>query len=152
MLVDDHGRQVRIGIYGLAIDHRADPAILLTRLAADEVEAGYWTLPGGGLDWGEHPLEGLRREFIEETGLEPRVLSLLGIHSYSLTPEQRRNPGPAIQVIQAVYLVAAAGDLVHEVGGSTVEAKWFSLAELDSVPVVDLVKVALGFRDALRSR
>ena len=152
MLVDDHGRQVRIGIYGLAIDHRADPAILLTRLAADEVEAGYWTLPGGGLDWGEHPLEGLRREFIEETGLEPRTLSLLGIHSYSLTPEQRRKPGPAIQVIQAVYLVAAAGDPVHEVGGSTVEAKWFSLADLDTLPVVDLVKVALGFRNTLRSR
>ena len=152
MLVDEHGRQVRIGIYGLAIDHRAGPAILLTRLAHDEVEAGYWTLPGGGLDWGEHPLEGLRREFIEETGLEPMTLSLLGIHSYSLTPEERRIPGPAIQVIQAVYLVAAAGNPVHEVGGSTVEAKWFSLAELESVPVVHLVKVALGFRDALRTR
>jgi 8-oxo-dGTP diphosphatase len=152
MLVDDHGRQVRIGIYGLAIDHRAHTAILLTRLAPDEADAGYWTLPGGGLDWGEHPLEGLRREFIEETGLEPRTLSLLGIHSYSLTPEQRRNPGPAIQVIQAVYLVAAEGNPVDEVGGSTVEAKWFPLAEVDSVPVVDLVKVALGFREALRTR
>ena len=152
MLVDDRGRQVRIGTYGLAIDHRTRPAILLTRLAPDEVDAGYWTLPGGGLDWGEHPLEGLRREFIEETGLEPRTLSLLGIHSYSLTPEQRRKPGPPIQVIQAVYLVTAQGDPVHEVGGSTVEARWFPMAELDSVPVLDLVKVALGFRDALKTR
>lgn len=152
MLVDDHGRQVRIGSYGLAIDDRAGSPILLTRLAPDEADAGYWTLPGGGLDWGEHPLEGLRREFIEETGLEPRVVSLIGIHSYSLTSEQRRRPGPPIQVIQAVYLVAADGDPVHEVGGSTVEARWFSIAELDSVPVLDLVKVALAFRDALKTR
>ncbi|HUP18217.1 MAG TPA: NUDIX domain-containing protein [Acidimicrobiia bacterium] len=152
MLVDDGGRQVRIAIYGLAIDNSARPAILLTRLAPDEVDAGYWTLPGGGLDWGEHPLEGLRREFFEETGLEPRTPSLLGIHSYSLTPEQRRKPGPAIQVIQAIYLVAAAGNPVHEVGGSTVEARWLPLAEFDSVPVVDLVKVALGFRGALKTR
>jgi 8-oxo-dGTP diphosphatase len=152
MLVDDLGRQIRIGTYGLAIDHRARPVILLTRIAPDEVDAGYWTLPGGGLEWGEHPLEGLRREFIEETGLEPRTLSLLGIHSYSLTPEQRRNPGPALQVIQAVYLVAAEGSPVHEVGGSTVEAKWFPLAELNSVPILDLVKVALGFREALKTR
>jgi 8-oxo-dGTP diphosphatase len=152
MLVDDLGRQIRIGTYGLAIDHRARPVILLTRIAPDEVDAGYWTLPGGGLEWGEHPLEGLRREFVEETGLEPRTLSLLGIHSYSLTPEQRRNPGPALQVIQAVYLVAAEGNPVHEVGGSTVEAKWFPLAELDSVPILNLVKVALEFREALKSR
>jgi hypothetical protein len=55
-------------------------------------------------------------------------------------------------VIQAVYLVAAEGNPVNEVGGSTVEAKWFPLAEVDSVPVVDLVKVALGFREALRTR
>lgn len=152
MLVDDLGRQIRIGTYGLAIDRRARPVILLTRIAPDEVDAGYWTLPGGGLEWGEHPLEGLRREFIEETGLEPRTLSLLGIHSYSLTPEQRRNPGPALQVIQAVYLVAAEGNPVHEVGGSTVEAKWFPLAELNSVPILDLVKVALEFREALKTR
>jgi len=152
MLVDDRGRQVRIGTYGLAIDDRAGSPILLTRLAPDEADAAYWTLPGGGLDWGEHPLEGLRREFIEETGLEPRVVSLLGIHSYSLTSGQRRRPGPPIQVIQAVYLVTAQGDPVHEVGGSTVEARWFPIAEVDSVPVLDLVKVALGFRDALKTR
>jgi 8-oxo-dGTP diphosphatase len=152
MLVDDLGRQVRIGCYGIAIDQRPHPAILLTRISPDEVDAGSWTLPGGGLDWGEHPLGGLRREFIEETGLEPRPISLLGIHSYSLTSEQRRNPGPPIQVIQAVYLVAAAGNPVHEAGGSTVEAKWFSLAELDSVPILDLVRVALEFRRALKIR
>jgi len=152
MLVDDLGRQVRIGSYGVAIDQGDRPMILLTRVAPDEVDAGSWTLPGGGLDWGEHPLEGLRREFIEETGLEPRVISLLGIHAYSLTPEQRRTPGPPIQIIQAVYLVTAVGTPVHEVAGSTVEAKWISLAELDSLPILDLVKVALGFRDALRSR
>lgn len=150
MLVDDAGRHVRIGIYGLAIDD-ADARILLTRLAPDELDPGFWTLPGGGLDWGEHPLEGLRREFIEETGLEPRPVSLLGIHSYSVTSEQRRRPGPSIHVIQVVYLVAAEGTPIHEVGGSTVEARWFPRADLDSLPLVELVTVALGFRETLRS-
>jgi hypothetical protein len=54
-------------------------------------------------------------------------------------------------VIQAVYLVAADGTPVHEVGGSTVEARWFSLAELDSLPVVDLATVAIDFWESLRS-
>ncbi len=148
MLVDEHGRQVRIGVYGLAIEDQGDPAILLTRLAADEVDADFWTLPGGGLDWGEHPLDGLKREFIEETGLEPRPLMPLGIHSYSLDSEQRRRPGPSIHVIQAVYLVRPPEPRFTR----WVAAPWrqmVPLTELGPVPVVELVNVALALRDAL---
>ena len=147
MLVDEDGRQVRIGIYGLAVEEDNGSRILLTRLSPDEISAGSWTLPGGGLDWGEHPLEGLEREFIEETGLVPTPLRLLGIHSYSVTAEQRRVTGPPIQVIQVIYLVTARGIPTHEVGGSTDEARWFQTGELESVPLVRLVKVALDFRD-----
>lgn len=32
-----------------------------------------WTLPGGGLDLAEHPVDGCRREVFEETGYEARV-------------------------------------------------------------------------------
>lgn len=31
---------------------------------------GKWELPGGGLDHGENPQEGLKREILEEAGLE----------------------------------------------------------------------------------
>ena len=95
---------------------------------------------------GRASLEGLNREFIEETGLTPVPLRPLGVHSYSLTSEQRRFPGPPIQVLQVVYLVGADGVPTHEVDGSTVEARWFQMRELESLPVVELVKVALDFR------
>ena len=43
--------------------------VLLAR-RAHEPERGKWDLPGGFLDEGEHPLDGLRRELHEGTGLE----------------------------------------------------------------------------------
>jgi ADP-ribose pyrophosphatase YjhB (NUDIX family) len=55
-----------------------DGRVLLARRAGS-VFHGYWDLPGGFLHEGEHPLEGLRRELREETGLEIEPDTFLGI-------------------------------------------------------------------------
>jgi ADP-ribose pyrophosphatase YjhB (NUDIX family) len=55
-----------------------DGRVLLTRRAV-EPSAGSWDLPGGFVDEHEHPLDALRRELREETGLEIEPLDLLGI-------------------------------------------------------------------------
>ena len=41
-----------------------------TRFLIVKEENGKWELPGGGLDWGEDPHAGLRREIKEEMGIE----------------------------------------------------------------------------------
>lgn len=51
--------------------------VLLARRAF-EPYAGKWDLPGGFLDEGEHPLEAVRRELAEETGLEVEPLEFVG--------------------------------------------------------------------------
>jgi 8-oxo-dGTP diphosphatase len=51
--------------------------VLLAR-RAEEPYKGYWDIPGGFLEEGEHPLDGLRRELREETGLEVEPLEFLG--------------------------------------------------------------------------
>lgn len=42
----------------------------------------FWCTPGGGIDFGESLQEGLRREMIEETGVEPEIGELLFIQQF----------------------------------------------------------------------
>ena len=64
-----------------------DGRVLLARRAIDP-GAGKWDLPGGFLDEGEDPLEGLRRELREETGLEVELGAFFGAR---LDPYEHRS-------------------------------------------------------------
>ena len=137
MFVDDRARALRLSVYGWA---ETCGAVLLVRVGPDQLGADRWTLPGGGLDWGEHPRNGLLREFEEETGLVPRIGQPLSVHSY--TTPLRRSPGvEAIHVVQMVYRVEAAGTPVNEIDGSIVEARWWPIGQLATLPLVELVEV-----------
>src|SRR3954471_8959337 len=45
-----------------------------------EPQQGMWDLPGGFLEEGEAALDGLRREFLEETGVEIEPVEWLGAY------------------------------------------------------------------------
>ncbi|MDP8911849.1 MAG: NUDIX domain-containing protein [Actinomycetota bacterium] len=58
----------------LCVDGRG--RVLLAR-RAHEPDEGLWDVPGGFLEEGEHPLDGVRRELREEAGLEVEPLEFL---------------------------------------------------------------------------
>ena len=53
----------RLSIKALILDSTRTKFLLV------QEDNGKWELPGGGLDWGEKPAEGIRREIHEEMGL-----------------------------------------------------------------------------------
>src|SRR6266540_7276763 len=63
------------GAEGVCFDGRG--RVLLGRRAFDP-GAGLWDLPGGFLHEDEHPLDALRRELAEETGLEVEPVEWFG--------------------------------------------------------------------------
>lgn len=71
----------RVSVKGLVIDESG--RFLLAREAN-----GRWELLGGGLDHGEDPIQGLKREIIEETGLEVTSVSKAPLY---FTTSPRRN-------------------------------------------------------------
>ncbi|HEY4188883.1 MAG TPA: NUDIX domain-containing protein [Candidatus Limnocylindrales bacterium] len=122
----------------------SDDAILLCRLAEDTPEPGAWTLPGGGLEFGEDPATGAQREVAEETGLTASLGALIGVRSELLESEETSS-GDRVHLVGIVYRgTIRGGTLRDEVGGSTDRAAWIPFGELPALPVVDLVTWARG--------
>jgi len=132
-------QRVRLAAYAWC---ESEAAVLLCRISSDGPGAGQWTLPGGGLDFGEAPEAGLVRELIEETGLKGEVGALLGVRSAVLEPSGTVS-GHRVQTVGILYrATVAGGPLRHEIGGSTDLAAWIPFPDLEELPVTGLVSWA----------
>ena len=61
--------------------------VLLSQIEQDgNPYSGMWTLPGGGMEWGEQAAEAALRELDEETGLSATVGPLIATHSAWFDP------------------------------------------------------------------
>ena len=123
----------RIAAYGLIVD--AD-RLLLCRISSQLPDlAGSWTLPGGGLEFGEDPVDAMIREVREETGLIVRPDGLAGIDSLHLERD-----GRAFHGLRVIYFAEiTGGELRNETHGTTDLCAWHPTREAAGLPVVDLV-------------
>ena len=142
-MTEDLPRLTRVAAYAVCTDD--SERLLLVRISSGYPAAGQWTLPGGGLEFGEDPADGVLRELTEETGLSGRVAALAFVDSRTHGPmvEAGRAYGPwhGIRIVYRVDIVG--GELRNETHESTDTAAWIRLAEVPSLPIVDLVEVAL---------
>lgn len=112
----------------------------------NEADLPKWTMPGGGVELDETVQEAVVREVQEETGYDVVVGQLLGVHTFVLPPHVRVNttdrPLKSVGVVFEARIVG--GELRHEVGGTTDEARWFDVEAISDLPRVSLVDIALG--------
>lgn len=128
------GRVQRVAAYNVCID--AAGRLLLCRLSAVTEAPGAWTLPGGGIEFGEHPEVAALRELEEETGLIGKIAGLLAVDSVH-RPVRLGEDATDYHSIRILYRTTIVdGDLKHEIAGSTDRAAWHTRAELDALPLV----------------
>jgi 8-oxo-dGTP diphosphatase len=117
--------------------------VLLARFVSRDGADRHWTLPGGGIQYGEDPSAAVVREVDEETGYAAEVEALLGVDS---RPRRQGWSGQEedvhhLGVFYAVRIVG--GELRHEVDGSTDQAAWVALADVPHLRRASLVDVGL---------
>ena len=131
----------RVAAYALVQDD--DGRVLLVRIAPGYPSGGRWTLPGGGLQFGEHPADGALRELTEETGLTGEVVDLAFVESWTREAQPENSLG-AWHAIQIVYRIRITGGVLRdETDESTDQAAWFTAAEAQQLPLVSLASIAL---------
>jgi ADP-ribose pyrophosphatase YjhB (NUDIX family) len=133
-------RVTRLAAYGVLV---RDGRVLLCHVAPGNQGEGLWTLPGGGLDFGETPEEGVVREVEEETGLLAEITGHPVIHSDTGVWVRRSGNVRYHQVRFVFPMRVVGGEERVEVDGSTDAFDWVPLGTATTRDLGDLVSRAL---------
>jgi ADP-ribose pyrophosphatase YjhB (NUDIX family) len=140
----------RVAAYALVV---RDDAVLLTRNSLRGPHPGLWNLPGGGVEHGEAPAEAVVREVAEETGLECTVGGIVIVDNVTMrgtAPSGRDEKFHSVAIVYEATVAPGAEPRVVEVDGTTDQAAWVPVADIESgaTPVYDTVLTALATRRA----
>jgi 8-oxo-dGTP diphosphatase len=136
--VNPEPQRQRIAAYGVCRDD--DGRLLLARASPALTLRGRWFLPGGGVQHGENPLDSLRREIEEESGLRVTPGPLLDV----LSDVRTIYDGTSLHTVRLVYRIESwEGTLRPETDGTTDAVGWFALDEARTMPLAHYVEVVV---------
>lgn len=125
--------EIRAAGKAVLIDENGE--ILVIKRAGDETHLeNLWDIPGGRFDYGEHPHEGLKREVLEEVGLEVEVLE--PVKTWTFT----RDNGE--QVFGTTFICEPETTDV-ELGDEHTSYCWVKPGELDDLSMHDELRESL---------
>ncbi|HEV2403655.1 MAG TPA: NUDIX domain-containing protein [Candidatus Saccharimonadales bacterium] len=97
-------------------------------------DKGKWNIPAGKLDFGENPLDTVKREAFEEAGIDFDPTYLLGIHSI-----YRKDVPGEVHAFRVIFCGEAKNDVSLEHGEAVdgiaeiADYKWLKLKEVLSI-------------------
>lgn len=115
-------------------DPRTGKYLLTQRKEIDSEDTEYghcWNFPGGGLQFGETPVEGLKREIREELGIEIKILKLI---PHIFTPIRNMWQGLLICYLCAIIDPIAKIELNNE----SIDYAWYTLEEISTLHTLPL--------------
>jgi 8-oxo-dGTP diphosphatase len=130
----------RVGAYGVCRD--AQGRVLLARGSDSSEFPGVWSLPGGGVEQGEHPDDTVVRELEEETGFTVRVAGLRAVLSDVAWLPRLAASEHTDRIIYDVE--PYGGNLRAEAAGTTDLVDWAGPAELESWPLMPFTSRIIG--------
>jgi len=92
-----YGEKLRIRVCGVLVKGNE---LLLVHHKSLGKNGSLWAPPGGGMEYGEDAKDALKREFLEETGLQISVEEFLFVHEYL---------DPPLHGIELFFLVKETG-------------------------------------------
>lgn len=136
------------GIILLSKDNR----ILLGKSYKGGPYAGYWIIPGGGIDKNETKLEAARREMLEEVGIDITPFKSM-ILDKTWTDKQGkvlRDTSEKVNVDMTFYVIVVRADKVArdievQPGDDIVEASWHSISVLVDLDIPPVTRAAFQY-------
>lgn len=142
----DGPRRPQVGV-SVAV-WRGESVLLVRRGRAPE--AGYWTFPGGHVEFGETLRDAARRELREETAVDAEIGRQLGLYDLIRRPQEGGAAGNPASGCHAVLVVFAGTYLAGEprAGDDAADARWFLPGEIEALSLTaetrDLIRTVRG--------
>lgn len=120
-----------------------DNKALVAQRAEDEpFLPNYWENVGGSIDWGEDPVDGLKREVKEEAGLTVEPAKIYSTHHYMHKDQGR-------QIIEIAFVCKVIGKANVTLSHEHQAYKWITQDELKDInPMTDKMRklISEGFK------
>lgn len=135
------GNHLRSRVNGILIE---DKKILMIKHLMGNGKI-MWSVPGGGMHFGQDAAENLKREFSEETGLAVEVKDYLFVHEYLVAPLHAMEHFFRVEKTGGNLALGTDPELYPDTQ-IIEEIKWMDIGEIRSLPNEALHQIFWGIK------
>lgn len=127
-----------VGVYGILI---RDKKVLLIKKSRGAYK-GMFDLPGGSIEFGEKVEEALKRELMEETGVELNSCSFIGYNEYFCDYLNDSNEPRKLHHLGLYYRISTLSETIKNDpdGEDSLGAEFIDISNLDKIKIAPIAR------------